>query len=64
MILYYLTHIVQPPVLPNLQNIPARGVTKLEEVECEGCNISFSKDANGWKTRNIEVYIKPPFLMF
>lgn len=55
MILYYLTHVVQPSVLPNLQCLPMRGVARLDEVECEGCNIYFSKDASGWKTQNIDV---------
>jgi len=55
MVLYYLTHVASPPVLPNLQCIPNRGVTRLEDVECEGCNIYFSRDADGWKTHNTEV---------
>ena len=59
MILYYLTHVTQPPVLPNLQCIPNRGVTTLEEIECEGCNIYFSRDGNGWKSHNIEVSFIP-----
>jgi hypothetical protein len=56
MILYFLTHVAEPPVLPNLQTIPNRGVTKFEDVECEGCNIYFSPDGNGWKSQNTEVY--------
>lgn len=55
MILYYLTHIASPPVLPNLQTLPPRGVTRLEDLECDGCNVYFSKDGNGWKSRNVEV---------
>jgi terminal uridylyltransferase len=55
MILYYLTHIVTPPVLPNLQTLPNRGVLSLEDLECEGCNIYFSRDANGgWVSLNGE----------
>lgn len=57
MIIYYLTHIAHPPVLPNLQCMPNRGVTRLEDVECEGCNIYFSRDANGWKTQNTQVFL-------
>ena len=59
MILYFLTHIVQPPVLPNLQCLPKKGVMKFEDVECDGCNIYFSPDGNGWKSRNIEVHLYP-----
>ena len=62
MILYYLTHIASPPVLPNLQALPMKGGMRLEDVECEGCNIYFSKDAGGWKTQNTEVWY--PFLAF
>jgi terminal uridylyltransferase len=54
MILYYLTHVVSPPVLPNLQTIPNRGALSLEDLECEGCNIYFSRDANGWTSMNGE----------
>jgi hypothetical protein len=58
MILYFLTHIVEPPVLPNLQCLPAsKGVVRLEDIECEGCNIYFS-DGNGWKSQNTQV--SPP----
>jgi terminal uridylyltransferase len=56
LVIYYLTHVAQPPVLPNLQGLPARGVTRLEDVECEGCNIAFSRDGNGWQTNNREVF--------
>ena len=55
MILYYLTHVASPAVLPNLQGLPMRGGMRLEDVECEGCNIYFSKDGGGWKTQNTEV---------
>ena len=58
MIIYYLTHVVSPPVLPNLQCIPDRGVTRLEDLECEGCNIYFSKDGNRWKTKNFDVFTR------
>src|SRR5271168_931131 len=55
MILYYLTHVASPAVLPNIQGLPMRGGMRLEDVECEGCNIYFSKDGGGWKTQNTEV---------
>ena len=57
MILYYLTHVVEPPVLPNLQCLPTTkngGVVRFEEIECDGHNIYFS-DGNGWKSRNTQV---------
>jgi terminal uridylyltransferase len=63
MILYFLTHIVKPALLPNLQCIPNRGVTRLEDLECEGCNIYFSKDGNGWKTQNTEVSLVLPQIL-
>lgn len=61
MILYYLTHVASPAVLPNLQGLPMKGGMRLEDVECDGCNIYFSKDGGGWKTQNTEVTPPPPF---
>jgi Ni,Fe-hydrogenase I small subunit len=54
MVIYFLTNVVQPPVLPNLQCLPRSGVVRIEDIECEGCNISFS-DGNGWKSENTQV---------
>jgi terminal uridylyltransferase len=54
MIIYFLTNVVQPAVLPNLQCLPRQGKVRIEEVECEGCDISFS-DGRGWKSENTQV---------
>jgi len=33
-----------------------KGGMRLEDIECEGCNVYFSKDGGGWETQNIEVF--------
>jgi DNA polymerase sigma len=56
MIIFFLVHVVSPAVLPNLQTRqPRKGeVRRLDEVECEGCDIYFS-DGEGWMSHNTEV---------
>jgi len=54
MILHYFINIAQPPILPNLQCMPHHGFARLEDLECEGCNIYFSPDGNGWKSLNTQ----------
>ena len=51
MIIFFLTNVVRPAVLPNLQCLPRQGRVRIEDIECEGCNISFS-DGMGWKSDN------------
>lgn len=58
MVLYYLVHVKQPPVLPNLQRIaPVRPITE-EEMMLEGRNVYFFDDVEmlrqEWSSVNYE----------
>lgn len=58
MVLYYLVHVKQPPVLPNLQRIaPVRPLTE-EQVMLEGRNVYFFDDVETlrqeWSSINFE----------
>jgi len=56
MIIFYLTHVVSPAILPNLQTLPPKNgeIHRLEDVECDGCDIYFS-NGEGWHSQNTEV---------
>jgi len=58
MVLYYLVHVKQPPVLPNLQRIaPVRPISE-EQVMLEGRNVYFFDDVETlrqeWSSINYE----------
>jgi terminal uridylyltransferase len=58
MVLYYLVHVKNPPVLPNLQRIaPLRPMTK-EEMTMDGRDIWFFDDVETlrqeWSSTNFE----------
>jgi terminal uridylyltransferase len=58
MVLYFLVHVKQPPVLPNLQRIaPVRPLTE-EQVMLEGRNVYFFDDVETlrqeWSSINFE----------
>ena len=58
MVLYFLVHVKQPPVLPNLQRIaPVRPVSE-EQVMLEGRNVYFFDDVETlrqeWSSINYE----------
>lgn len=58
MVLYYLVHVKQPPVLPNLQRIaPVRPITE-EDMMLEGRNVYFFDDTEmlrqEWSSANFE----------
>lgn len=58
MVLYFLVHVKQPPVLPNLQRIaPVRTLTE-EQVMLEGKNVYFFDDVETlrqeWSSINFE----------
>jgi terminal uridylyltransferase len=58
MVLYFLVHVKQPPVLPNLQRIaPLRPLTE-EEVMISGRNVYFFDDTETlrqeWSSINFE----------
>jgi terminal uridylyltransferase len=58
MVLYFLVHVKQPPVLPNLQRIaPVRHLTE-EQVMLEGKNVYFFDDVETlrqeWSSINFE----------
>lgn len=58
MVLYFLVHVKQPPVLPNLQRIaPVRPITE-EEMMLEGRNVYFFDDVEmlrqEWSSVNFE----------
>ncbi|TNY19058.1 hypothetical protein DMC30DRAFT_354500 [Rhodotorula diobovata] len=46
LVIHFLAHVKQPPVLPNLQRLPLPGDTQLEELTYEGHDISFYDDVD------------------
>lgn len=56
--LYFLIHVVQPPVLPNLQRIPPSRTLSQDEVELNGHNIYFYDDIatlrRDWQSQNTQ----------
>lgn len=58
MVLYFLVHVKQPPVLPNLQRIMPMRPLDEEEVMLEGRNVYFFDDVETlrreWSSVNFE----------
>lgn len=58
MVLYFLVHVKQPPVLPNLQRIMPMRPLEEEEVMLEGRNVYFFDDVETlrreWSSVNFE----------
>lgn len=58
LVLFYLTHVKRPAVLPNLQRIPPTRPLAPEEVELNGHNIYFYDDMatlrKDWQSQNTE----------
>lgn len=58
MVLFFLTHVKKPAVLPNLQRVPPTRPMKPEEMELNGNNIYFYDDVaalrKSWSSQNTE----------
>lgn len=58
MVLYYLVHVKQPPVLPNLQRIAPLNPLSADQVMLDGRNIYFFDDTETlrkeWSSLNFE----------
>ncbi|KAM0747830.1 PAP/OAS1 substrate-binding domain-containing protein, partial [Meredithblackwellia eburnea MCA 4105] len=56
LVIHFLVHVKQPPVLPNLQRLPLTRNYELHELEAEGHDIYFMDDLDSlslwWKTSN------------
>ncbi|GAA5903222.1 uncharacterized protein JCM6883_002733 [Sporobolomyces salmoneus] len=58
LVIHFLSHVKQPPVVPNLQRLPLPTTVPLEDLTYEGHDISFFDDLNNlptvWQAQNVE----------